>query len=89
MPTSQTPIGKKKHIPNSRRSSGKKKGGQPGHNKHTLEKLSDDEITEVVSHPVGEEYCCPDCGCDKMIPTGEYEEKYVIDHKVITTKTRN
>ena len=89
MPTSQTPIGRKKHIPNTRRSTGKAKGGQPGHVKHTLEKLSDDEITETVFHPVGEEYCCPDCGCDKLIPTGEYEEKDVIDHKVITTKTRN
>lgn len=89
VPTSQTPIGKKKHIPNTRRSTGKTKGGQPGHVKHTLEKLSDDEITEIVFHPVGEEYCCPDCGCDKLIPTGEYEEKDVIDYKVITTKTRN
>ena len=71
MPTSQTPIGKKKHIPNTRRSTGKSKGGQPGHVKHILEKLPDDEITDTVIHSVEEDDCCPNCGCDKLIPTGE------------------
>lgn len=35
-PTSQTPIGKKKVIPNFRGSTGKKKGGQPGHERHMM-----------------------------------------------------
>ena len=89
MPTSQTPIGKKKHIPNTRRSTGKSKGGQPGHVKHILEKLPDDEITDTVIHSVEEDDCCPNCGCDKLIPTEEYEEKDEIDYKVIVTKTRH
>ena len=32
--TAATPINKKKAIPNSRRGSSLKKGGQPGHEKH-------------------------------------------------------
>ena len=89
MPTSQTPIGKKKHIPNTRRSTGKSKGGQPGHVKHILEKLPDDEITDTVIHSVEEDDCCPNCGCDKLIPTGEYENKDEIDIEVIVKKTRH
>lgn len=33
LPTGMTLPGKKKHNPNSRENSGKKKGGQPGHNR--------------------------------------------------------
>ena len=36
IPTSQTPINKKKIIPNSRKNSGGKIGGQPKHKKHKL-----------------------------------------------------
>lgn len=89
MPTSQTPIGRKKHIPNTRRSTGKSKGGQIGHVKHILEKLPDDEITDTVIHSVEEGDRCPDCGSDKLIPTGEYENKDEIDIEVIVKKTRH
>ena len=41
IPTSATPIGKKKIIPNSRRSSGKAKGGQPGHEKHEMQRFEE------------------------------------------------
>ena len=34
LPTSKTPLNKKKHIPNSREKTGNKKGGQPNHKKH-------------------------------------------------------
>ena len=37
IPTSQTPINKKKVIPNTREKTGKVKGGQIGHAKHKLE----------------------------------------------------
>jgi hypothetical protein len=39
IPTSQTPINKKKIIPNTRTKTDKKIGGQPGHKKHKLENL--------------------------------------------------
>ena len=51
-PTSQTPINKNKVIPNSRRSSGRKKGGQPGHPKAALEAPGESEITDTVGHPL-------------------------------------
>lgn len=37
-------------IPNSRRGSSLKKGGQPGHEKHGMEKFEDSDITETISH---------------------------------------
>ena len=57
-PTSQMPIGKKKVVPNSRVKTGKKKGGQAGHKKHSLTPLADNEIDEVIDHPLEE---CPKC----------------------------
>ena len=39
IPTSKTPIGENKRIPNTREKSNLKKGGQIGYNKHKLEKL--------------------------------------------------
>ena len=50
---------------------------------------ADDEITDTIIHSVEEDDCCPNCGCDKLIPTEEYEEKDEIDYKVIVTKTRH
>ena len=58
-PTSKTPLTKKKVIPNSREKTGKPKGGQPGHPKHSMEAFSEEEITEVVMH---EMTVCPECG---------------------------
>ena len=46
IPTSQTPINKKKIIPNSRKKTDNKIGGQENHKKHKLEKFEDDEINE-------------------------------------------
>ena len=46
IPTSMTPINKKKVIPNTREKSSKPKGGQVGHQKHKLEKFKDEEINE-------------------------------------------
>jgi hypothetical protein len=41
LPTSQTPLQKKKHIPNSRTKSKKKKCGQLEYKKHTLKKFDE------------------------------------------------
>lgn len=74
-PTSQTAINQKKVIPNSRRSSGKKKGGQPGHKKHILEPFDNSEIDENILHEIdtGSESCSL-CG-GGLVFTGEYVEK--------------
>ena len=59
IPTSKTPINKEKIIPNSRVKTGRAKGGQSGHQKHKLEKFSDEEINDNVNHELEE---CPSCG---------------------------
>ena len=46
IPTSQTPINKKKVIPNSRKNTGGKIGGKINHPKSKLEKFNDNEINE-------------------------------------------
>lgn len=83
LPTSQTPVGKKKVVPNSRRSTGRKKGGQPGHARHVLEPPSDDQVDETVHHkvdPAKEE--CPACGGDSFIYTGRTKVKYETDIEI-------
>ena len=47
-PTSQTPINKNKVIPNSRRNTGKTKGGQTGHTKASLE-APDNPKSQILS----------------------------------------
>ena len=83
LPTSQTPIGKVKRIPNSRRSTGKSKGGQPGHEMHTLEPPSKEEINDVID--VGTqapETVCPKCGSDDYEFTGEWISRYEKDIEI-------
>ena len=46
IPTSQTPINKKKVIPNTRPETERTRGGQKGHTKHKLEKFEEKEITD-------------------------------------------
>ena len=84
-PTSRTPYNKKKIIPNSRVKSDKKRGAQPGHEKHSLSSLSDDEITDTISHELSE---CPDCGSENLVFI-EKRSKDVIDYKVVLQKIRN
>ena len=83
-PTSKTPINKKKVIPNSREKTGRQKGGQPGHPKHSMKAFSEDEITDTVRHELD---ACPYCGGKlsevKEIPKDE------LDYEVKVVKKRH
>ena len=86
IPTSQTPINKKKLIPNTRESSNKAKGGQPGHKKHKLKKFKDEEINEEIEHSMDE---CPCCNSHAIKETGEIKEKDELDYKIVVVKRRH
>lgn len=86
LPTGQTPPGKEKHIPNGRRSTGKLKGGQIGHEKHVLEKPPIEEVNDTEDHKLADDEVCPACGSGNFTFTGEYEEKYEYDVKVDVIK---
>lgn len=88
-PTSQTPRNKNKVIPNSRRSSGKPKGGQVGHEKTSLGKPGESEITHVVPHPLQDDECCPTCGLSDCTPTGGMETKYEYDVRIKAAKIKH
>lgn len=85
IPTSQTPIKKVKRIPNSRTSTGKKKGGQPGHSKTILEAFDDDEITEYEEHTLNE---CPECG-GELERLDDEVTKDETDYEVVVVKRRH
>ena len=90
MPTAQTPPGRNKHNPNSRKKTGRKKGGQPGHEKHSLETPDEEEITDTVDHyPDEEGFVCPGCGGENCTATGEYEDHYEFDVKITVKKIRH
>lgn len=84
-PTSSTPINKKKVIPNSRRNNGKVKGGQQGHEKHTLNPFDDAEITDTVNHELDIDSASCDQCCGHLEDTGETisKDEFDIDVKVI------
>lgn len=86
IPTSQTPINKKKVIPNTREKTDKTKGGQQGHPKHKLEKFEKEEITEYCEHNMEK---CPCCNSDAIEKTGEIKEKDELDFKVVVIKRRH
>lgn len=85
IPTSQTSYGKKKVIPNSREKTGKKRGAQPGHEKHSLNTLNNDEITDHENHSLD---TCPDCGSEDLVFI-EKREKDIIDYEVRVIKKRH
>lgn len=85
LPTSKTPISKKKVIPNSRKKSGKKIGGQPGHPKSKLKAFTDQEVTETKSH---EPVACPFCGGHGE-NTGKTIDKDELDYEVVVIKRRH
>lgn len=84
IPTSQTPINKKKVIPNSRKKTNKNKGGQIGHKKHKLEKFMDEEITEDIDYTLEE---CPCCH-GKLEEIGEVS-KDELTYRFVIVKRRN
>ena len=86
IPTSQTPINKKKVIPNFAKNTGGKIGRKKGHKKDKLERLPDDKIKEHVKHTLE---VCPNCDRSELIPTGKVISKDVIDYKIITYNTRH
>lgn len=86
IPTSMTPINKKKVIPNTREKSEKSKGGQVGHKKHKLEKFKDEEVNEQVEHNMEQ---CPCCNSHEIETTGEIKEKDELDYKIVVVKRRH
>lgn len=88
-PTSATPINKKKIIPNSRRSSGKAKGGQHGHKKHILESFDNAEITDTVPHELDtDSESCDLCG-GNLVDIGETIAKDEFDVEIKVIKRRH
>lgn len=86
LPTSSTPINKKKVIPNSRQKTGKTIGGQQGHPKRKLERFTESEVDTHVEHVLDK---CPECQCTDLEETGEVIEKDCLDYKIVVTKTRH
>ena len=84
IPTSRTPINKKKIIPNTRTKSDKKIGGQLGHKKHKLEKFKDEEINDNVDFELEN---CPCCG-GKLTEIGEIC-KDELSYRFVPIKRRN
>lgn len=84
IPTSQTPINKKKIIPNTRTKSDKKIGGQLGHKKHKLEKFNDEEINDNVNFELEN---CPCCG-GELTETGKIC-KDELSYRFVPIKRRN
>lgn len=89
IPTSQTPRGKNKRIPNTRTPSEKPKGGQKGHEQHVLGGPSDDEVNDEVFHALDETAECPNCGSNDLIYSGKYEDHFEYDVEVKVIKRRH
>lgn len=85
LPTSKTPLSKKKVIPNSRTKSGKKIGGQPGHPKGILKAFADHEVTETELH---KPTVCPSCG-SQVEESGKTIDKDELDYEVVVIKRRH
>lgn len=83
-PTSKTPLNKNKVIPNLREKSGKQKGGQPGHEQHTLSSIPEGEETATEDHSLD---ACPYCG-GGLEEVG-YDEKDELDYEVHVVKKRH
>lgn len=80
IPTSMTPIGKKKVIPNFGKKTGEKIGRKEGHKKDKLEPVSEDKINNHIEHKLKS---CPNCHNHDLVPTGKVIKKQEKDYKII------
>ena len=85
LPTSMTPLNKKKIIPNTRVKTEKSIGGQNGHKKYKLEHFDDDEINEVEEVELEE---CPYCSSKELIELNTSVEKDELDYEIKIIKKR-
>lgn len=85
IPTSQTPINKKKIVPNSRKEANNKIGGQKNHKKHKLEKFKDEEINENEDVTLEE---CPHCHSKELIELNSEITKDEFDYQIKIIKKR-
>lgn len=86
LPTSKTPIGKKKYIPSSRGKTDKLKGGQKNHKKHKLEPFKDEEATEEIKISPTE---CNKCHSKNIKELDTYVGKKEVDYEVVLIKRIN
>ncbi len=86
IPTSMTPIGKKKIIPNSRKNTGEKIGRKEGHKKDKLERISDELINEHIKHSLKK---CPNCKGQTLKETGKVIIKDVKDYYITVVNKRH
>ncbi len=85
LPTSKTPLNKKKLIPNTREKSGQPKGGKKGHPKHKLDRFDEEELTEIVQVNMSE---CPKCESKNIEELNTCVEKDETDYEVKLIKRR-
>ncbi len=86
IPTSMTPIGKKKVIPNFAKNTGGEIGRKKGHQKDKLERIEDEKINNRIKHELKK---CPSCNKEDLVPTGKVITKDVKDYKIIVENTRH
>lgn len=85
IPTSQTPMDKKKRVPNCREKTGRNRGGQEGHEKKSLKAFDGNEVTEQEDHGLEN---CPCCG-GRLKETGKAKEKDETDYEVKIIRKRH
>lgn len=89
IPTSQTPINKSKYNSNLREKTGKKRGGQPGRTKTTMNNFESSEATDTVDHTIDtEETQCSRCD-GALIDTGKTIEKHEVDIEIKVKKIKH
>ena len=88
-PTSQTPRNKSKRVPNGRQETERSKGGQEGHEQHTLEAPSEEEVNDTAYHSLGDAAECPRCSSNDLIYAGKYEDHYEWDVEINVIRRRH